>query len=145
MDVPDASDPAAEPRISDLFRSLIDDTRRLMRDEIELAKAEMADKARHVLRQSMYIAVGVVLAIAALFAAIGAITLGLAHAFTPLAGREAALWLAPLLMAVLCGAGGAALLMLGIRRLKAKSLAPEKTLEALDQTGRLVADRFRRT
>ncbi|KQZ70698.1 phage holin family protein [Nocardioides sp. Root151] len=39
-------DPAATPSTAELLRQLSDDTRRLVRDEIGLAKAEMTGKAR---------------------------------------------------------------------------------------------------
>lgn len=41
------TDSAHEASTADLLRQLSDDTRRLIRDEIGLAKVEMKDKARH--------------------------------------------------------------------------------------------------
>jgi len=139
-----AHDPASpEPGISDLFRMLIDDTRRLMRDEIELAKSEAGEKARFLARQSISIAIGVVLGLLAAAALFAALTMGTAHALTPMIGRAFALWVAPLLIGIIAGGIGAALVLRGIKRLRATSLAPEKTIDALRDTGRLVADRFK--
>lgn len=138
-----AHEHASDPSLSDLLRSLVDDTRRLVRDEITLAKTEVGEKAHLALRQSILIVVGGVLAIVGTVALLAAVTLGLAHALTPLLGRDAALWVAPLLMGIVsCGIGGL-LVRHGVNRMKGDQLLPRKTIESLRETGHTVADRFK--
>lgn len=138
----DTHDPASEPSIADLFRSLVDDTQRLVRDEIALARTELTDKARFAAHQSLLVVIGAVLAIVGSVALFAALTLGLAHALTPLAGREAALWISPLLVGLIVGGGGAALLYRGVSRLRSESFTLDKTAQSLKDASHLVKDRF---
>lgn len=138
-----AHDHASDSSLSDLFRTLVDDTRRLVRDEIALAKTEVGEKAQIALRQSILIGAGGVLAVVGTVALLAAITLAFAHALTPLVGREAALWVAPLLMGLTSCGVGALLVRHGINRMKGDQLVPHRTIESLKETGQVVADRFK--
>ena len=131
------------PSLSDLFRTLVDDTRTLVRDEIALAKTEVGEKARLALRQSILVGVGGVLAVVGAVALLAAVTLALAQALTPLLGREAALWVAPLLMGVGSCVIGGLLVRHGVNRINGDQLLPRKTIESLRETGHAVADRFK--
>lgn len=140
--MPAADDSFSEPSIADLFRSLVDDTRRLVRDEVALAHTELTEKARFAAKQSLLVVIGAVLAIVGCVALFAAITLGLAHALTPLVGREAALWIAPLLVGGVLGGGGALLVHRGIARLKSESMSLDKTAQSLKDAGRMMKDRI---
>lgn len=134
---------ASDSSLSDLLRTLVDDTRTLVRDEIALAKTEVGEKAELALRQSILIGVGGVLAVVGAVALLSAVTLALAQALTPLLGREAALWVAPLLMGVGSCVTGGLLVRHGVNRMKGDQLLPRKTIESLRETGHAVADRFK--
>ena len=138
-----AHEHASDPSLSDLLRTLVDDTRRLVRDEIALAKTEVGEKAHIALRQSILIGAGGVLAVVGTVALLAAITLAFAHALTPLFGREAALWIAPLLMGLVSCGVGALLVRHGVNRMKGDQLVPRKTIESLRDTSQAVADRFK--
>lgn len=138
----DPDDSAPEPGLMDLLRSLVDDTRRLVRDEIALARSELNEKARLAARQSLLMFIGAVLALFASFALLAACTLALAHLLTIWTPREAALWLAPLAMAIVSAAVGAILLHRAIARLRADGLVPTRTLESMRDSGRLFKDRL---
>ena len=113
-----------------------------MRDEIALARTEVGEKARLVARQSLLMAIGVVLALFASFALLAACTLALAHLITLWTPREAALWLAPLVMSLASGTLGGLLLLRAIRRLKQDGLVPTRTVESMRESGRMLRDRF---
>lgn len=133
----------SEPSIADLFRSVVDDTRRLVRDEVDLARTEIGEKAHLALQEALLILAGVVLAAAGGVGLLGAVAMGLAHALTPLVGRDAALWLSPLLMGASACIAGVIMLRRGVMRLRSGELVPQRTIDAVRDTGRVIGDRFK--
>jgi hypothetical protein len=138
----DASSPPPAPPLGDLLRSLVDDTRRLVRDEIDLARTEMKENARRALRETIILALGVTLTIIAFVALMTSITFGLVAALSPLIGQAAALWVAPLLMCVMAATAAAVLIRGAIMRLRAQSLAPRRALSSARETARSLIDRL---
>ena len=119
--------------LGDLLRELSSETGDLLRKEVELAKAEMSEKAARVGKDVGAVAMGGGLAflggLALLFAAIAGLT-ALLETFLPIG---VAVWLAPLIL-------GAALVFLGYGRitkavhdLKNTSLAPRQTTQSLQE------------
>jgi hypothetical protein len=119
--------------LGDLFRELSTETRELLKKEVELAKAEMSEKASRVGGDVGAIALGggmaLVGSLALLYAAIAGLT-ALLDTFLPLG---VAVWLAPLII-------GGALVFLGYGRitkaladLKETSLAPRQTTQSLQE------------
>ncbi|HET7229657.1 MAG TPA: YhjD/YihY/BrkB family envelope integrity protein, partial [Longimicrobium sp.] len=120
--------PAGES-VAALVRSLGDDASTLVRHEIALAKAELRQSAGSLASHAGKVAAGAVIAGIGALLLLEALVLGLGDA---LGGRY---WLAALITGVLLLAGGAVLLLAGIRGARAQSLAPAQTLQSLRETG----------
>jgi hypothetical protein len=119
--------------LGDLLRDLSAETGDLLRNEVELAKAEISEKAARVGTDVGAVALGGAMAfaggLALLFAAITGLT-ALLDTFLPLG---VAVWLAPLIV-------GAVLVFLGYGRIKTAlgdlkniSLAPRQTTRSLQE------------
>ncbi len=131
-----------QPGLSQLLQSLVDDTRRLVRDEIDLARTELQDNARRALRETIILALGAGLTVIAFGALMASITFGLAQALTPLVGHAAALWLSPLIVCLASAFTGAVLIRRAVLRLKSQSLAPRRAMESVRDSARSVIDRL---
>lgn len=108
--------------VSDSFEQL----GKLVRNEVELAKAEVADKAKRAGIAIAMMAAAAVLAIPALVlilfaAAAGLVKLGLAEPWAYLA------------VGVATAAGGGILAITGVSRLSVDALAPRQTINQLEQ------------
>jgi predicted PurR-regulated permease PerM len=131
---PRSTAPAGEDRrgMADLLKELRDETTRLFRQEIELAKTEMSEKASRVGRNSAYLAVGGAIAYLGLaFILLGVMYLigwGLAAAgLIPII----ATWLAALIVGIVAGIVGYAMVQKGIQTLKRESVLPEQTVHSM--------------
>ncbi|MDX6360039.1 MAG: hypothetical protein QOH37_3093 [Nocardioidaceae bacterium] len=116
----------ADPSTGELVRQLSEQTSRLVRDELALAKVEMTEKARHVgLGAGLFSGAGV-LALYGVGALVATAILGLAQALPA--------WLAALTVTVvLFGVAGVAAL-LGKRQIDdGTPVAPERTIENVKQ------------
>lgn len=123
--------------IGGLLRDLRDQTTELLRQEFALARTEMREKFAVVGRNiaflivgSLIAVVGIVWLLAAATAAIGAalIAAGVAD--------ETAAWLAPLILGVVVGIAGYALVHKAIATLRDTHLTPEKTVQSLKENAR---------
>lgn len=115
---------AVEPSVGELLGNLARDTGALVRQELQLATAEMYVKSKRVGRNAGLIAIGGALGLAGvlvlLAAAIAALTLVLE------------LWLAALIVGALVCAVGFAFVSAGLSGLRRIQLRPEQTLETLN-------------
>jgi hypothetical protein len=120
--------------IPELLRELRDESTMLFRQEVALARTELKEKATKLSRNAIYLAAGGVIAysglIFILLAVMRLITVGLVAA-----GMEpqTAAWLSPLILGLIVGIIGVAMLMKGKRTLAEESLVPEKTLQSLKE------------
>ena len=120
--------------ISVLFRDVLDKTRGLLRDELQLAKAELREQAALVGRNVAWISVGAGLALAAILVLCIALTRGLTVLFSQFMDPEIAVWLVPLLLGLVLAGVGAALIMKGVKTLQEHlTLVPEKTKQTLKE------------
>jgi hypothetical protein len=120
--------------ISVLFRDVLDKIRGLLRDELQLAKAEMREQVALVGRNLAWISVGAGLALAAVLVLCLAINRGLTVLFSQFMDPEIAVWLVPLLLALVLAGVGAALVMKGVKTLREHmSLVPERTKQTLKE------------
>ena len=115
--------PEAKP-VSELIADAIQQFSRLVRNEMALAKAEMSDKAKQGLRGGMMIGAGALIALPALVI----LMMALAIFLTEL-GLAASL--SYLITAVIGFVIGGILIMIGINRLKADALMPNRTINQL--------------
>ncbi len=111
--------------LGELFASLSRDTTTLVRKEIELAKTELSEKAAKALRNVASLAVGGLVAYAALILILAAVAIGLAQVMEP--------WLAVLIVGLVVAVIGLVLVSKGISALKNMSFVPEKTIETLKE------------
>ncbi len=111
--------------IGELFSELASDTGQLIRQEIELAKVELTQKANRVGRNVGYLVVGGAIGYAALLALLAAIIVLLADAM--------ALWIAALVVAVVVGIVAAVLISKALTALKKTNFAPRQTVATLKE------------
>lgn len=115
--------PETKP-VSELISDGLAQFSRLVRSEIALARAEMADKARQVARGGAMLGLAAFLALPALFILMMALAAGLHE-------LGIAWWLSYLVTAVIGFVVAGILAMLGMNRLKAEALLPNRTINQL--------------
>jgi uncharacterized membrane protein YqjE len=123
---PDDPGDLRERPLGELLKQLSEETTRLVHQELELAKAELAQKGRQAARGAgLFGAAGVVGLLAA--AALTACFILALNAVTPA-------WLAALIVAVVYAAAAAVLALRGRNRVKqAVPPVPEQTIETLKE------------
>ena len=122
--------------IGELFAELSQEAATLVRQEVQLAKTEMSQKASRVGKDVGFLAAGGAVAYAGLLAIIAGVIFLLALAIP--------LWLSALLVGIAVAAVGYVLVRKGLDALKQENPAPQETIETLkedkewakDQTGR---------
>ena len=119
-----------------LFADLWRQTTRLVHDEAELAKADMAEKVNQITVGAGSVAAGGAVLFAGLIMLLLAASNGLALALPP----EHSPWLAPLIVAILTMVIGYAIYAAGRNKLKAHNLAPSRSLDSLRRDGRIVKE-----
>lgn len=122
-----------------LFADLWRETSTLVRQEAELAKAEITEKVTRVESGALSLALGAVILFAGLLALLAAATVALAQVLPP----ESAQWLAPLIIGAVVVAVGAVLLAHGRSQLKADSLKPSRTARSLNRDAELAREHVR--
>jgi len=115
-----------ERSLGELFGDLARDTGTLVRQEVELAKVEMTQKATRVGKDLGFLVAGGAVVYAGFLALIAAVAIGLGQLGVPW-------WLATLLVALVVGGVGAFLVMRGLSALKRENLAPERTMQTLKE------------
>jgi hypothetical protein len=117
-----------------LFREVIDKIRGLLREELQLAKAEVREQAVLAGRNLASIGVGAGLALAALLILCVALNRGLIVLFSQFISPEIAVWLVPLLLGLALAAIAATLIAKGINTLHEHfNVVPEKTRQTLKE------------
>ena len=114
-----------EPSLGELFSELSQEASTLLRQEVQLAKAEVTRKATQAGREGAFVAAGGFVAYAGFLALIAAAIFGVAE-FIPL-------WLSALLIGVIVAGVGYLLLQKGLNGLKEINPAPERTIETLKE------------
>jgi uncharacterized membrane protein YqjE len=126
MAQPMGSDDPRQQSLGELMKQLADQTSRLVRNEVRLARAEMTEKAQ------AYGRAGAMLGAAAVVGLLGgfAMTMFLIY----LLKLALPLWAAALIVTVVYGVVGAALAMAGKKKLdEARSPVPEQTVESVKE------------
>jgi hypothetical protein len=127
---------AGRPSLGTLFSILWRETTTLAREEAELAKVEMSEKASQAARGAGMIAAGG----AVVFAGFLALMLAAINALMPLLPLDMATWLAPLIVGVPILLLGFIALAEGRRELKGGNLAPSRTWRSLRRDGRVIKE-----
>ena len=125
-----APKPAKRSSIGDLLRQLVDDIINLVRTELKLARAEVADSVRQSAGSLAAIAVGGMLAMVAATCLLIALIVWLS--------AKVGLLMATLLVAGVSGAGAAVLIAGGIAKLQALDLAPKRAAANLKRNAEML-------
>jgi hypothetical protein len=113
-----------ERPLTELFSDLVQDTGTLVRQEVQLAKAELTQSAAQAGRAVGLIAAGGLVAYAGLLAIIAAVIIWLWR-------NGMADWTAALVVGVVVVLIGVILLMRGRSMLQSDNLAPQRTVESI--------------
>lgn len=126
--------------IGSLVKELGSDSTRVLREEIALAKAEMREKVEVYRSSSARMAVGGALLMAASLVVLAAMNRGLTALLAQWMDVEIAVWLAPLILAVVFGLIGWSLIRRAKEEMAAEGLAPKATLETIREEKRWVQE-----
>jgi hypothetical protein len=121
--------------LGELFSELAQETSTLVRQEVDLAKTEIGQKASRVGKDVGFLAAGGAVAYAGLLAILAAVVVVL-DTFLPL-------WLAALLVGLVVAAVGYFLVKKGLDALKSEDVAPRQTIETLKEDGQWIKDQTR--
>jgi hypothetical protein len=115
-----------ERSLGELFSDLARETSTLVRQEVQLAKTEMTQKATAVGKDVGFLAVGGAVAYAGLLALIATLIIVLGTIGLPW-------WLASLIVGVVVAGIGYFLVQKGLNALKHESMAPQQTIQTLKE------------
>ncbi len=122
-----------ERSIGDLIKELQGESSTLLRQEVELAKAEMTETAGVYARNAVNVAIGGALLLAALLGLVYAINMALTALLEGVVGLETAVWLSPLILTVVVGVIGMSMVKGGIKRIREQSIVPRRTTATLKE------------
>jgi len=112
--------------LGELLGDLTQDISKLVRQELSLARAEMADKAGNIGKQLGLLAIGGALAYSGVLAIVAALVIILANLGLPY-------WASALIVGVVVAAIGGLLVKKGLDAIKGQDLVPRQTLETLKE------------
>jgi uncharacterized membrane protein YqjE len=115
-----------ERTLGDMFAELSRDTRTLIQQEIQLAKAELTEKAATLAKSVAIVVAGALIAYGGLLAIVATIVLALIATGLPA-------WAAALLGGILILGIGYLLIRWGLAGLRRQDLKPHQTLEMLKE------------
>jgi hypothetical protein len=122
--------------VGELLGGLYHDTSNILRLEIELAKAEMSQKASRVGKNVGFLAAGGIVAYTGVLAIVAGI-IGLLALLVPV-------WLSALIVGIVIAAVGGILIRSGLKTLQQEQAAPQKTIETLKEDARWMSDQRNR-
>ena len=123
----------ADRSLGSLIKELGDESTRLIREEVQLAKTEMQEKVDVYQKNGVKMAVGGVLLMGALFVLLIAVNRGLTALFEQFMSLEIAVWLAPLILAAVAGLIGWSMVKGAQKAMKREGVAPNQTIETLKE------------
>jgi len=122
-----------ERSIGQLLKELTHETSTLLRQEVDLAKTEMSEKASRVGTNLGSVAVGGAVALLGAIALVLAVIYGLGAILNNFLSPETASWLAPLIVGGVLAAVGYSMIKKALDVLKRESLTPKKTTQSLQE------------
>jgi hypothetical protein len=117
--------------LGSLIRELGDEGSRLVREEVQLAKTEIREKIEVYERNTVKMVVGGVLLLGAFFVLLVAVNRGLSVALGQFMSMEVAVWLAPLILAMIAGIAGWSMTRNAQTEMKREGLTPNQTMQTL--------------
>lgn len=129
--------PQDDPRsLGQLFSELMNETRTLVRQEVELAKTELKENASYAGRNAGIAAAGGMTLLIGLLPILAGIVISLGH--------KIGYATSAILVGAIVAAVGAVLLNKGLKALKARSLAPQQTATQVKETKAWAKDQLHR-
>ncbi|HEU5208439.1 MAG TPA: phage holin family protein [Longimicrobiales bacterium] len=122
-----------ERSIGQLFKELQSESSTLVRQEVELAKAEVMESVRSYARSAVSMAIGGALLLAALFGVLWTINMALTALLEDAVGLENAVWLSPLILSAVIAIIGYSMVKGASNRMREESLVPRRTTETLKE------------
>lgn len=130
--------------VGNLLRDLRDEVMVMIRQQIELAKAETNEKVSNLFKNTATLLAGsLVLFTGFLFLITGLTFLGYQGLLAAGVSAGIAMWLMPLITAVIIGGIGAILLFNAINVFKRTSLTPNKTVHSLKEDQQWITSKRR--
>lgn len=120
----------------DLLRQLSTDSSNLVRQEMELAKAEMREKIGVFQRSMVSIGIGSAMLLAAFLTGVWALNTGLTALFAQFIALDVAVWLSPLILTGALAGIGWALIKGAGARMAHEGLVPRRTTTTLREDSR---------
>jgi Putative Actinobacterial Holin-X, holin superfamily III len=118
--------------LGELFSELAQETSTLVRQEVDLAKTEMGQKASRVGKDVGFLAAGGAVAYAGLLAILAGVIV--------LVGQVIPVWLSALLVGLVVAGVGYFLVKKGLDALKREDIAPRQTIQTLKEDGQWIKD-----
>ena len=132
---------AGDASVIDLMAAVVRDARILVQRHVALLRAELSEKTGNLLRSAVTVAAGAIIAVLAAVFILLAVSLGISAGLAA-AGTGATLAgiLGPLIVGILTLAAAAHLVTRGVRAFARESLLPQRSLQALAEDRRWVAE-----
>jgi hypothetical protein len=122
-----------ERSIGDLIKELQSESSTLLRQEVELAKAEMRETLGTYTRNAISVAIGGALLLAALFGLLWTVNMALTALLEGAVGLETAVWLSPLILTVALAVIGMSMVKGGVNRIREESIVPRRATATLKE------------
>jgi xanthine/uracil permease len=119
--------------LGQLLRSLTQELSTLMRQEVELAKTEVSEKASRAGANLGALALGGAVAFAGALALLFAVVNGLTTLLVRVVSAEVAVWLAPLLVGVVLALIGVSMSKKALAALRQEGITPKRTTQSLQE------------
>ncbi|HTG35519.1 MAG TPA: phage holin family protein [Thermoanaerobaculia bacterium] len=122
-----------ERSIGQLLKELTQESSTLLKQEVNLAKTEMSEKASRIGANLGEVAVGGAVALLGAIALLLAAVYGLTSILNNFMNQEVAVWLAPLIVGGILAAVGYSLIKKALATLKQESITPQRTTQSLQE------------
>ena len=122
-----------EKSLGQLLKELTGETTTLLKQEVDLAKTEMGEKASRVGTSLGSVAVGGAILFAGALALLFAAVNGLTEILAQILPLTVAAWLSPLVLGLVLGLIGYSLVKKALATLKQESVTPRRTTQSLQE------------
>lgn len=126
----------SQSSVPELIRRLSTEGADLVRQEVALAKAEVNQKVDVFQRNLLALGAGAVFMVAGLLFALWALNTGVVAALVQVMDPDVAIWLSPLILALVLLGAGWGLIAKGREGIADEGLMPDETRDSLQEDGR---------
>ncbi len=135
--------PVDDRSLGSLIKELGDEGGRLIREEVQLAKAELREKMEVYERNTVKMVVGGAMLLGAFFVLLVAVNRGLTVLLGQFMTAEVAVWMAPLILALVAGVTGWGMTRNAQSEMKREGLTPTQTMRTLREEKNWVQQQVR--